>query len=282
MKGRPVAYSAEELAFVQALRGMPRDVLAHLFSDVFQRTDVRMEHLVGLCKRRGWTSRSAWTPAEDDRLRAEYPHTVTASLALKLNRSASSTYQRAYALGLEKSEAFRASPEASRFRRGEPVGKAYWFKPGHPPANKGIARRKGWAPGRMSANQFTPGQAGWNWKPVGSVRVIDGYEYTKVSDLRKVPWTRNWRPTHVLNYEALHGPVPPGHALKSVDGDRLNTDAGNWQLVSRSIMPRLNGGRAGRLGYDEAPPELKPTIMAVAKLATAAHARARAAGGKEP
>jgi hypothetical protein len=34
--------------------------------------------------------------------------------------------------------------------------------------------------------------------------------------------------------------------------------------VPRALLPRLNG-RFGR-GYDEAPEELKPTIMAVAKL----------------
>ena len=47
-------------------------------------------------------------------------------------------------------------------------------------------------------------------------------------------------------------------------GDRLNTDSSNWELVPRALLPRLDG-RFGR-GYEDAPVDLKPTIMAVAKL----------------
>jgi hypothetical protein len=47
-------------------------------------------------------------------------------------------------------------------------------------------------------------------------------------------------------------------------GDCLNTDPSNWELIPRALLPRLSG-RFGR-GYDDAPSELKPTIMAVVKL----------------
>jgi hypothetical protein len=58
--------------------------------------------------------------------------------------------------------------------------------------------------------------------------------------------------------------VPGGYALKCLDGNKLNTDPGNWEAVPRALLPRLNG-KSGR-NYDRAPDELKPTIMAVAKL----------------
>ena len=72
---------------------------------------------------------------------------------------------------------------------------------------------------------------------------------------------------YVLKYrwlwEQKHGPLPEGMCLKC-KGDPLNTDPSNWEVVPRGLLPRLNN-RWGR-GYDSAPDELKPTIMAVAKL----------------
>lgn len=57
--------------------------------------------------------------------------------------------------------------------------------------------------------------------------------------------------------------MPDGYVLKCL-GDKLDTDPSNWELVPQGLLPRLNG-KSGR-AYDHAPAELKPTIMAVAKL----------------
>jgi hypothetical protein len=76
-----------------------------------------------------------------------------------------------------------------------------------------------------------------------------------------------------ISWEEVNGPVPAGYVLKSRDGNRQNTDPSNWELVPRAILPRLNG-RFGR-DYDSTPSELKPTIMAVAKLEHAARRKAR-------
>jgi hypothetical protein len=62
--------------------------------------------------------------------------------------------------------------------------------------------------------------------------------------------------------------VPEGCALKCLDGNKRNTDPANWEAVPRELLPRLNG-RFGR-GYDAAPAEIKPVIMATAKLEYAA------------
>ena len=77
-------------------------------------------------------------------------------------------------------------------------------------------------------------------------------------------------------WEQAHGPVPDGMALKCL-GEKTNTDPANWVLVPRALLPRLNG-RFGR-GYDDAPAELKPAIMAVAKLEHGVRAR-KAGGGR--
>lgn len=276
MKRGAIDYSDIELALIESLQGLPRALIHAEFREVFQRDDVSEGHIKALCTRNGWTTRAQFSGHDDQVLRERYPHISTARLARELKRSTSAVYQRAYKLGLQKSEAYLASPDACRLRRGDNVGVASRFKKGQTPANKGV-KRPGWAPGRMRDTQFTKGQKGWNWKPVGSVRTIDGYQYTKVSDVRRVPYTVNWKATHILQWEALHGPVPEGHALKSVDGNRLNIDPANWTLISRSVLPRLNGGRLGRIGYDKAPSELKPTIMAVSQLEHAVRRQKRRA-----
>lgn len=268
MKGRRIPYSAEELAFIEAHRSMNRRELLAAFVVEFRRTDVTYESIHSLCSRRGWTAdrRRPWTGEDDARLRELYPHVSSREVARRMGRTLCAVYGRADKLGLAKTEAYLASPDACRLRRGDHVGAAYQFRKGHVPANKGT-RRPGWGPGRMKETQFKKGHS-TRKMPIGSERLVDGYRYTKISDTPNVPWTRNWKVTHVLNWEKANGPVPEGHALKSRDGDRLNVDPANWICIPRALLPRLNGIR-GR-GYDSAPAELKPVILATAKLEHAA------------
>ncbi len=141
------------------------------------------------------------------------------------------------------------------------------FKPGHTSPNAG---KKGWRTPGSEKGWFKPGsrtgRANVNHQPVGTECLRDGYLVRKINEDR--PFCRRWRAVHLLNWEALHGPVPEGHALKCLDGDRQNTDPANWALIPRSLQPRLSG-KFGR-GYDTAPAELKPIILATARLAQAA------------
>jgi hypothetical protein len=78
---------------------------------------------------------------------------------------------------------------------------------------------------------------------------------------------------HKYLWERQHGPVPAGHVLKCLDGNRLNTDPSNWTLISRSLLPLLNGHWGHN--YDQAAPELKPAILTLAKLKRASGKRKR-------
>ena len=163
---------------------------------------------------------------------------------------------------------------------------------------KALCTRKGWATGRTGrievgnvpmnkGKKCEPGKGGLHpnakathfkkssrsgvavklYKPIGSERMSkDGYLERKVND--DMPLQARWRAVHVINWEAVNGPKPKGHALKCLDGNRSNTDASNWKLVPRGMLPRL----AGRwtIPYDTAAPEVRPTIMAVAQLKHAA------------
>lgn len=183
-----------------------------------------------------------WSRADDALLVRRYPHEPTARLAQELRRTPAATYARAGMLGLEKSEAYRASPDACRLRRGDPVGAQFRFTKGHVPANKGL-RRPGWTAGRMRETQFKPGErsgvAAARYMPVGSTRIVGGYLYRKVSD-RPGPWTLNWTLEHRLIWEAAHGPLPRGHALAFKNGDKSDVRLDNLECITRRELMGRN------------------------------------------
>jgi len=183
--------------------------------------------------------RRHWKDDEAMALRLLYPDTATKRLAVLFGRPLDSIYGMANKLGLSKSAAYLASEDACRLRRGDNVGAPYRFKKGHVPPNKGL-RRPGWGPGRMKETQFKKGQVSHTWRPVGDERIVDGYRYTKVSDTRNVPWTRNWFPTHVLLWEKRNGKVPRGHALAFLNGDKADIRLDNLELITRRELMRRN------------------------------------------
>lgn len=152
-----------------------------------------------------------------------------------------------------------------------------------------LCKRKGWMTGRTGC--FEQGQKSWNegkkmpfnensartqfkkgarphtYRGAGHERIDskDGYVIMIVEETN--PHTgASTRPVHKHRHlwEQQNGPIPEGHRLKCLDVDKTNTDPSNWEAIPMALAPRLNG-RFGR-GYDSAPDELKPTIMATAKL----------------
>lgn len=184
-----------------------------------------------------------WSTDDDERMRREFPHRPTGDVAGELGRSATAVSARAAILGLSKSAEYLASPHACRLRRGDHVGAAFRFQAGHVPANKGL-RRPGWHRGRMKETQFQPGNLNGHAKdrhrPVGSTRLVDGYVYRKVSDVRDVPWTVNWKPEHVLLWTAARGPIAPGHALAFTNGDRTDVRLDNLECITRRELLARN------------------------------------------
>jgi hypothetical protein len=148
-------------------------------------------------------------------------------------------------------------------RKGWRTGRDGGFPKGHVPANKG---KKMPYNANSARTRFKKGQrigrANAFYRPIGAERFSkDGYLERKIHD--GLPMQSRWRGVHVVNWEKLNGPVPKGHCLKCLDGDRLNTDPSNWELISRAVLARLN--KSGHR-YDVAPAELKPAILAIAKL----------------
>lgn len=148
-------------------------------------------------------------------------------------------------------------------RKGWMTGRNGRFTQGQEPHNKGKpfcapGSEKGWF--RTGERR---GAAADLYKPIGTERISkDGYIERKIHD--GLPLQSRWRAVHLIRWEALHGSVPEGHALKCLDGDRTNTAPANWTAVPRALLPRLNG-RFGR-NYDAAPAEMQPVILATAQL----------------
>ena len=157
-------------------------------------------------------------------------------------------------------------------RKGWKTGRTGCFPKGSIPPNKG---RKGvCAPGSEKGwfkKGSLSGRAAKVAKPIGTERVAKGgYLQRKVNN--DMPFQRRWKMVHILNWEAVNGPMPDGHALKCRDGNRQNTAADNWELVPRAILPRLAGAKKG-ISYDHAAPELRPSLMATARLEHAIRGR---------
>lgn len=182
--------------------------------------------------------RRYWSAEEDALFLELYPNTRTEDLVPRFNRSLRALYARAKTIGLLKSAAFLASPASGRTNGRQGIGTR--FVKGQTSHNKGKPFLVAAKHPNCRRTHFKKGQKGWNWKPVGSERLIGGYLYTKVSDRRRVPYTVNWKPNHVLLWEKRRGRIPPGHALKFVNGDRTDVRLKNLKLVSRGDLMLRN------------------------------------------
>lgn len=201
MKGHPIDWQPEELAWIGARKDWPRAELHLAFGAHWQR-DVSRGALASLCKRKGWLT-----------------------------------------------------------------GRTGGFQKGMVPANKG--KKMPLNPNSV-ATRFKPGGLPGNYRGPGheSVR-SDGYVWLIVAETN--PYTgAATRPVqkHRRLWEQANGPIPDGHVLKCLDGDRLNTDPANWEPVPRALIPRLAG--RWRVPYDSAPAELKPVLLSIAKVEHAA------------
>jgi hypothetical protein len=148
-------------------------------------------------------------------------------------------------------------------RKGWLTGRDGRYPKGAVPANKG---KKMPFNENSARTQFKKGQLPHTTKYAGHERVSkDGYVEISVNETNPhTGFERRYVLKHRWLWEKKHGPVPKGMALKC-KGDRLNTDPSNWEMIPRALLPRLNS-RWGKRRYDAAPAEVKPTIMAIAKL----------------
>lgn len=175
-----------------------------------------------------------WTEYEDQVLRAHYATTLNADLAELLNRSESSTYQRARSLGLLKSAEWIAETARQRIEADPEHGsRRTRIAAGNRPWNAGRPGSTGTQEG-CRATQFKkgrPASEARNYVPIGTLRLSkDGYLERKVTDDPAVYPSRRWVALHRLVWEAANGPVPDGCIVvfrpgaKTTDAEAVTVD----------------------------------------------------------
>ena len=176
--------------------------------------------------------KTIWTKHMVDFLLDHYSNDQTADIATQLGLSPQYVYGKASRLGLKKSAQFYASPLSGRTNGTR--GDVSRFKPGHITWNKG---KKYTAGGRSGETRFKKGMASANQLPVGHIRInTDGYR-----DIKVAPGPRNWVQLHRWSWKQLHGEYPnKGMTLFFKDGDKLNCEVENLELISRSELMKRN------------------------------------------
>ena len=81
-----------------------------------------------------------------------------------------------------------------------------------------------------------------NGEPIGASKIIGGYRYIKV---RKSSggFYKDWEREICLVYKSIHGDIPSGHMVVTLDGDKLNAAPENLIAIPKAIAARMANGR---------------------------------------
>lgn len=203
--------------------------------------------------------RKPWTSHDESRLFLLYPNTPMPELTKLFERPYWSIYNKAYAMGLRRSDEYLAGEHACRLRREDNPGTGTRFQKGQTSWNKGISYTAG---GRSAETRFKAGtlsgKAAMLLQPIGTERVTkDGIRQRKVCD--DGPPQRRWKSVHMILWEEANGAVPTGHIVVFRDKNTANINIGNLELISRAENMLRNT-------IHRYPPELKETIRQLGKL----------------
>ena len=142
------------------------------------------------------------------------------------------------------------------------------FRKGSVPYNKGKRQEEYMSPEQIEKSrrtQFQKGHMPHNHLEVGTVVVTtDGYLARKIAE------TNQWEYVHRRTWEDYNGPIPEGSCIIFLDGNPLNCDITNLQLITRAEHARLN---QSHLRFED--PELTKTGIMVARLLNAAGKKKR-------
>jgi hypothetical protein len=186
-----------------------------------------------------------WSPVDLALLNEHFADSRTDDLAQVLGRNYSQVAQKAAKLGLKKSAAYLASPDAHRLDGVKGMGTR--FEKGLTPWNKGTKGIVG-VQEACRATQFKkgrPASEARNYQPIGTTRICaDGILERKVTDDPSIVPARRWVAVHRLVWIAANGPVPQGHLVAFRPGRRTSVEAeitlDAVELITRVELMRRN------------------------------------------
>lgn len=191
----------------------------------------------------------------NDIIRERFANEKTQDLADELGLTYSQIANRAFKMGLKKSDEFKLSEKSGRHNLIE-GGKKTRFKPGNIPFNKGI-KMPNHIYDKVKNTMFKKGNRPQNWKPDGSIVERNDksgrtYLYYKVKD-------SHWILYHNKIWIDHHGKIPSKHIILFKDGNTLNCDINNLELISMAENVKKNS-------IHRFPEELKEVIKLKRKL----------------
>lgn len=162
-----------------------------------------------------------WTNKELEAMEKYYPYNTNELLASEFNRSVSSIRNKANKMSLIKK-----------------IDNIGCFKKGVPAWNKGMPHP---SRGLSSKTHFKKGGLPHNTKHNGAISIRNDKRDGKNKFIRISK--AKWIPLQKYNWEKINGEIPKGMILRCKNGDTLNVDPGNWEVISRADNIRLNQNR---------------------------------------
>lgn len=164
----------------------------------------------------------------NDQIRLRFPNERTQDLADDLGLTYSQVANRAFTMRLRKSDEFKKSDKSGRHNLIE-GGKKSRFQSGHKPHNKG-KKMPSDLYDKVKHSMFKTGHRPHNWKPDGSIverndKTGRNYVYYKIKD-------SHWILYHNKIWMDHNGPIPAKHIIAFKDGNTLNCDINNLELLS--------------------------------------------------
>lgn len=122
------------------------------------------------------------------------------------------------------------------------------LKKGLIPLNKGMKQVDYMTPEAIAktiSTRFKKGNNNHNTLFDGCITVRDGHvnrpgnkphKYIRLSKAK-------WKALQIYNWENVNGPVPKGHILACLDGDTLNCNPSNWEVITKAENATRNSGQ---------------------------------------
>jgi len=185
-----------------------------------------------------------WTDEQEQYLIANYATTSNTDLAKKLGKNnADRVMAKAKRLGLKKSKEFLSEQRKTTGQSGQ-------FKKGLIPHNKG-KKLSDATKEKLAKTMFKSGNRPHNTLQVGAeTQDKDGYVMVKIAE------PNVWQYKHHVAYGE---PVPTGHKVIFLDGNKYNFERDNLQLVSNAELMNRNT-------MHRYPPELVRLLKTLNKL----------------